>query len=212
MDSLLEPWQCVLRNEGTLCRVSTQQIDEYISIARRRSENEGDSFFTITLPKFCTDFEKSLSLEQATEDLWMGWTKIQSLTHHERRLPKFLGEFLTRVFNAADGRLLEQPDIDCIHAIRQVTLAFGKILRPCSDARVEKAIVSYLECEKEIRRFDTELTPAKTEVFNKVATLLFGDAFQKVDEDVYYGRIIPRHGPGATADRLHSNGKFHQKE
>ncbi len=211
MESLLEPWQQVLRNEGTLCRVSTQQIDEYISIARRRAENEGDSFFTITLPKFCSDLERSLSLEQATEDLWVGWTKIQSATH-QRKLPKFLGEFLTRIFSTADGRLLEQPDIDCIHAIRQVTLAFGKILRPCSDARVEKAIVSYLECEQEIRRFDSQLTSAKTEIFNKMSTLLFGDAFQKVDEDVYYGRIIPRHGPGRTADRLYSNGKFHQKE
>jgi hypothetical protein len=35
---------------------------------------------------------------------------------------------------------------------------------------------------------------------------------QAVDEDIHYQRIIPRHGPGATADRLTGNGKYQQIE
>ena len=211
METLFEPWQQVLRTSGTLCSVSAEQIAVYADVARRRVRDEGDSFFTITLPKFCNDLERSLDLEQVTEDMWIGWAKTQSIAH-ERKLPKFLGEFLSRIFDSADGRLLQEPDIDCIHAVRQVTLAFGKILRPCSDARVEKAVVSYLETEKEIRVFDAQVSSDSLEEFRKMSTFLFGNAFQKIDEDVYYGRIIPRHGPGATADRRRANGKFHQNE
>jgi hypothetical protein len=41
--------------------------------------------------------------------------------------------------------------------------------------------------------------------------MLFGELFSKVDRDVYWGRIVPKHGPGAVAERLTANGKYNQR-
>jgi hypothetical protein len=47
--------------------------------------------------------------------------------------------------------------------------------------------------------------------FKRIAHLLYGDLFAKVDRDIYWGRLKPKHGPGAVADRLTSNGKYNQR-
>jgi hypothetical protein len=44
-----------------------------------------------------------------------------------------------------------------------------------------------------------------------MSAVLFGEVFSKVDRDIYWGRILPKHGPGATADRLSSNEKWDQR-
>ena len=41
---------------------------------------------------------------------------------------------------------------------------------------------------------------------------LFGDVLSRLDRVVYEGDVIPKHGPGATADRLRGNAKFDQLE
>jgi hypothetical protein len=38
--------------------------------------------------------------------------------------------------------------------------------------------------------------------------LLFRDVFTEVDRKVYYGELIPKHGPGATAEKLRANEKY----
>lgn len=44
----------------------------------------------------------------------------------------------------------------------------------------------------------------------KVSTLLFGDVLSEVDRRIYANELIPKHGPGATADRLFGNQKWTQ--
>jgi hypothetical protein len=41
---------------------------------------------------------------------------------------------------------------------------------------------------------------------------LFGQFFANVDLAIYRGAVLPRHGPGHTADRLKGNRKYEQKE
>lgn len=48
--------------------------------------------------------------------------------------------------------------------------------------------------------------------FKRLSVLLWANVLSAVDEDVYYGRIVPKHGPGATADKLAGNRKFVQTE
>jgi hypothetical protein len=61
-------------------------------------------------------------------------------------------------------------------------------------------------------RNDIGRAPEILEAFRRASLLLWGDAMQQVDEDIYYGRIIPKHGPGSTADRLVANAKWDQLE
>jgi hypothetical protein len=47
--------------------------------------------------------------------------------------------------------------------------------------------------------------------FQEMSALLFSGVFSRMDRDVYYGNLLPKHGPGVTADRLTSNGKYNQR-
>ncbi len=208
MDNLLQLWRQALVELGARCDCYSTTHDFETVVGRLK--HEGESFLTITLPAFGKDFEKSLAQERISEDLFRGWTKHPG--SDGPRMPKFLSVFLERVFDRKTGVLLDEPDPDTIFSVRQLTLMFGKILLPCSDARVEGAIRAYIECEQEIRRNDAQVPSEFLEEFQKASSIMFSGVFQQVDEDVYYGRIIPKHGPGRTADRIKGNLKFDQTE
>jgi len=68
----------------------------------------------------------------------------------------------------------------------------------------------YVECEHEVRESDARLTDSDISEFIHMSDLLFGRVFDRIDRDVYYGRLVPKHGPGSTADGLTGNSKFNQ--
>ncbi len=204
MKSLKMFWMIVANEFAARCCTSTTHDIETVM---SRSESEGSSFLTITLPAFGKDFEKSLDQGQIPLGSFCGWKVARG-----SRTPLFLGGFLDLIFDRVSGRLLDEPNLDAILAIRQLTLMYGKILLPCSDERRENAIKGYIECEQEVRRSDAERATSLEEEFRKASLVLWGTVLQAVDEDVYYGRIVPRHGPGITADRLMGNHKFDQSE
>lgn len=202
MKSLTELWLRVSVELGALCYVSTTR--DYKTVASR-VEHEGLSFLTISLTDFGRDFEKSLAQSYVGHDLFVGFQR-------KGGLPRFLGGFLDLVFDRSTGRLLDNPSIDSIYSIRQLTLMFGKIALPCSEARERRAILKFLECEQDIRRSDRNISISLLERFANMSLRLFGDVLASVDSDVYSGTLTPKHGPGATADRLRGNAKFDQVE
>jgi len=104
--------------------------------------------------------------------------------------------------------LLDDPCIESIIALRQLTLMFGKIELPCTLKRERKAMLGYIECEKDVRQSDSELSETDYAEFLQMSNLLYGELFAEMDRNVYYGQLLPKHGPGNTADRLSSNGKY----
>jgi hypothetical protein len=194
----------VLLNElGSRCCTSTS-LD--LKTIEARFKHEGESFLTITLPDFCKDFEKALDRGKVESTDFVGYSK-------SGRLPKFLSGFTTLVFDTCSGTLLDEPDVDAIQAVRQITLLHKKVNLPCSDARKGAAIEKFIQCEKELRASDNTLEHSEMEAFGSVARMLFGDSvFPSVDRKVYEGDIIPKHGPGSTADRISGNRKFRQTE
>jgi len=161
------------------------------------------SFLTITLPDLGKAIQKWLDL---------GQVGIHSAFQTERggRLPRFLGGFFCRVFDRCSGSLLDDPCVASIQALRQLTLMFGKMELECSPVRKASAMRRYVECEQEVRMFDRDLTEGDLIEFTNMSNMLFGAIFTQMDRDVYYGRIVAKHGPGSTADRLVGNGKFNQ--
>jgi len=87
---------------------------------------------------------------------------------------------------------------------------FGKMELRCTPEREYKAIQKYVECEQEVRLSDAELEESDLLEFVSMSDLLFGSLFSKIDRDIYYGNILPGHGPGSTADGLTGNRKFNQ--
>nr|QDH88807.1 MAG: RNA-dependent RNA polymerase [Leviviridae sp.] len=197
MKSLMSLWTVMAEDLAMTCCTSATSD---INTVRRRVEDEGLSFLTITLPDLGKSIEKWIDQGRAGIN--------PSFSYGRRGLPVFLRGFLIRVFDLDTGVLLNDPDIDAVFALRQLTLAFGKISLPCSDARERKAMSDFIKCEQEVRESDALLSESDLCEFERISDLLFRKVFLQMDRDVYYGSLLPKHGPGATADKLSSNGKY----
>jgi len=193
-------WKELAHDMANLCHTSTDKDYETVLA---RSKHEGFSFLTITLPSFGKDFEKSLDLGRVDRSLFLSFKRRAGL-------PLFLGGFLDQVFDRSSGVLLTEPSVDAIYGIRQLTLLVSKMFIPCSDARAERAMLGYLECEKEVRISDSLLSEIDLLDFKRVSNMLFGEMFTEIDQKVFDGVLLPKHGPGATADGFRANGKYQQ--
>jgi len=181
-----------------------------VKTVHRRCEHEGLSFLTITLSDFGKDFELCLDQGQIDRRSFTLWS-VKGPRRNREVTPNFLGGFLDRVFDRHSGALLDEPCIDSILAIRQLTLMFSKIAVPCSDARISKAIRGYIECEQDVKANDALRNPIDLEAFRRMSAMLFGTSFSEVDYKIYNLEAYPKHGPGATADRLSGNAKWNQR-
>jgi len=141
LKSLLLLWHMLADESANRC--STSATLDFKKV-KCRVEHEGLSFLTITLPDFGKEFQKALDQGKVDRRLFTGFQR-------KGELPLFLGGFLDRVFSRDSGRLLDEPCVDAILAVRQLTLMFGKMLLPSSDARLRSAMRSYIECEQDVR-------------------------------------------------------------
>jgi hypothetical protein len=168
-----------------------------------RVEHEGFSFLTISLANFGKDLQKGLDQGYVDRRLFTGF-------RWKGGLPLFLGGFLDRVFDRYSGVLLEDPCIDSIIALRQLSLMFSKIALDCSPERKRAALRGFIQCEQDVRLNDSRLNPIDLEAFHRISSLLFRKMFTRIDHEVYNMEIVPKHGPGKTADGLLGNEKYIQ--
>jgi len=199
MKSPIELLQGVLADASTWC--CTKSTTRDLETITSRYEQEGESFLTITLPTFCSDFEKGLEQGWVDHNMFPGFSKHGAL-------PRFLGGLLDQVFDRFNGRLVETPSHTAIFFVRQITLLHKKVLNPCSDARERKAFEKYLDCEREVREWTQNVDVRDLSRFDRISGLLWGSIGSKLDHLVYAGALRPRHGPGKTADRSTGNGKY----
>ena len=199
MKSLIALWNELAIELASRCGTSTT-MDRKTVLGR--TEDEGVSFLTITLPSFGKDFQFCLDQGMVTPKSFLPFRKTGSC------LPSFLRGFTESVFHSGTGVLLDEPSIEAIYAVRQLTLIFSKMLLPCTPARERKAFTEYVQCDKEVDDVAACLPESDLSDFSRMATVLFGSYFSAVDRDIYNGEIVPKHGPGAVAERLTSNGKY----
>jgi len=202
LKSLMLLWQDVANELATWCCTSTTRDFKTVS---SRVEHEGISFLTITLPTFCTDFQKSLAQGRVDHDQFKGFAFTGGL-------PRFLGGFLDLVFDRGTGLLVDDPSVDAIYSIRQLTLMFGKILLPCTKEREDASIEAFINCEQSVKETDAARGSHENEEFHRISRLLWADLFATVDSTIANFKIVPKHGPGSTADRLKGNQKYNQTE
>lgn len=202
MKSLMVLWKQLADELASWCHTSTTL--DYKKL-ERRVEHEGDQFLTITLPRFAKGFERSLELGKVESNHFQGFA-------FSGGLPRFLEGFLSQVFDRGTGVLLDVPSVDCIFAVRQLTMVFGKILLPCSDARVRGAMQQYIDVEQEVRSSEKVLPPELLTEFERISGLLFSDVLSDLDREIWEGNLRGKHGPGSTADQLLGNQKYKQVE
>jgi len=202
MKSLNEFLRHVLDDLGTWCCTSTDQDYNTVLV---RVEHEGLSFLTIALPAFAKAFERSLDEGQVVQELF-------ALTGKRAGVPKFMSGFFELVFDRLTGRLLDEPSVTAIWAIRQFTLMWAKIALPCTSARESAAMAQYVETERYVRDNHDSVDAETMRRFARLGRLLWAGVFSRVDFDVHAGAIVPKHGPGATAESTRGNAKWAQRE
>lgn len=198
MKSPMDLYRCVLADAGTWCCTCTTRDLETIT---SRYEREGESFLTITLPTFCADLERALDIGLVDRTMFHSFSK-------HKGLPRFLGGFLDLVFDRISGLLLDRPSHDAIFFMRQITLLYKKVLHPCTSAREKSAYEKYIECERKVSEWSATVAERDVSRFGRVADLLWSVDCSHLDLLVYEGALVPKHGPGGTADRTIGNEKY----
>jgi hypothetical protein len=204
MKSLMDLALCVLADASTWCDACTTRDANYIA---RRVEHEGLEFLTITLPTFAKGFERSLELGRVDTPSFSSFRRMK-----KGPLPTFLSGLSCLVFDVKSGVILDEPNIDAIFFLRQFTMLFKKILLPCSLERERSAYASFIECENEIGALNNNFPDHLLDGFGHVADLVWGNTLGSLNEAVVGRTLVPRHGPGATADRITGNRKFEFKQ
>ena len=204
MKSLMVLWKHLADELAGWCHVSTDLDYKKLEV---RVKHEGESFLQLTLPKFGKDFERSLEQGYVDRCLFHGFA-------WKGGLPLFLSGFLGRVFDAESGVLLDEPCEDSILAVRQLTLMFAKMLQPVREDRERAAFDGYIDVEQEVEGSAEVFlsSPELISEFERIGALLWADALTEVDRKVHDGELMPKHGPGSTAERLLGNKKYNQLE
>lgn len=113
-------------------------------------------------------------------------------------LPEFLYGIWSRIFHA-DATLLSDPDHQAIRTLRQISRLYAKVFEVCSDDKVEAAYKGFVETDRALSAVG-DLPSDLPTIFSR----LFGPLLSRL----YYSSRVGRHGPGATAERLDSVGRW----
>jgi len=217
MKSLLTLLASIVAECGDICSVDTT-VD--LKTIERRFENEGQRFLTVILPRFEKGLLVALSRECATPDLFPDFRSRQNL-------PVFLGGFMELIFDRATGAMLDIVDPSAIRSLRQICVLFKKIEIECTDEVTRLAFDKYVETDRELFNINENLRNysdfarstdeisvsnsdigAYAEAFLRLSRLCYSHVWYGVDNAIASMSIVPKHGPGATADKKVANAKF----
>lgn len=189
------------------CAMCLADVSDFRDLKKieSRVKHEGFSFLTITLPAFCKGVEVSLS--QGRIDPSFRHTHFRGFRFNGA-IPAFLQGMLGRLFDIETGRLYDDSllsdalSISVVSSVRQFCLAFKKLEIDCTPKRVRQAIESFVTIEQSFNEFQVpEEDLAK---FRKVSSVLWDNLVFRI-RDLQF---VPRHGPGATAERVSGNQKY----
>ena len=175
---------------------------------RARFENEGDSFIGITLPTFGEWLEQSLQSGRVATSIY---ARFRKRPKHVSVLPCFLQGLTSRVFDAKTGLLLKHPDVNALFLIRQICTSGKRVFKVCDPARDQKAQKAYRSVDLSLRSLPA-FSKEKAFILNSVCRRFFPkieEGFMKAIDDE---SILPRHGPGATADKAWGNEKYRGRD
>lgn len=200
MKSLKTLVGCLMQDAGAVC--STNVLVDRNTVDMR-VEHEGESFLTIRLPAYCKAFERALAEGSLVSIPFPGFRKRKSF-------PLFLGGLLRLVFDDGDGRLLQTPNVDAIQGIRQICLVVGKLAENCADEFRDRSLRAYEECDRDVGMLwqGQPLSKEGLADLSITADEVFGRSLRSVEFTVRSGGLVPKHGPGATADKISGNAKY----
>lgn len=163
-----------------------------------RIEKEGESFLSITLPSL------GAALETALEDGFLTRQSCPGFGHDRRgTLPRLFGGLFRKIFSKS-GTILPDACPDAIYGIRQLCNWFKKPKASCTPSREREAVAKYRKTEEDLKRF-RDICSTDDPIMTQVSNILWGGS---IFSDLSPEKLIPRHGPGATAEKLSANSRY----
>lgn len=196
MKSLNSLIDALLKEVGDICGTDVERDRQEVA---HRFEHEGESFLTISLPSFRKSFDLALAAGSIASVDFPGFRV-------RRGFPLFMGGLLRLVFDQLSGSVLSEPSADAIQGIRQVCNTCSKVFEVCDPNREAESFEGYERIEGELEEW--WFNPRLLDELRRTATQVFGDDLRDLDRACASGTLVPRHGPGATADRLSGNAKY----
>lgn len=198
MKSLINLYTCLLDDLGRLCSVDPAR--DLVTL-KSRAEHEGISFFTITLPEFASSFETCLEHSRVVPTAFVGWRKTGCL-------PSFLRGFTELVFDQAGRIRNDEISITAVYAVRQICRFAKKVNMSCAPKRERKAFLRFRDLEHSLRNDPLPRTTERYRHFVDTCSVVWGEVLGR---EYNTFTSVPRHGPGATAEMISGNQKFHFK-
>ncbi len=205
MKSMVQLTCCLLREVEAQTGIST--VRDEITI-KSRTEKEGESFLTITLPQFGKDLLVALDEGAVRPGLFNGFYRKKGT-----ELPAFMGGFFSWLF-FDDGELrlsvsnpnirdaYKHQDAKVIRYMRQILLLHSKVELDCTPKRVQAALDTYVATDNQIKVIPQD----DIADFRETAQWIFGTYFLDIENHIK--EIIPRHSSGALATRESYNERF----
>ena len=168
-----------------------------------RVEHDGERFLTIDLPSLGEYLETGLREGSLPSAGCFGFGR----TSNKDVRPRFLHGLWSMVFNSW-GVLLENPSPHAVRALRQICYLHKKLEELPSPEKVEAALQQYVETDKSLA--NVVWPEDLDEVFDQIVRRKWGRFFDSMERTVYETQKLTgaKHGPGAVAERLTSNGKW----
>jgi hypothetical protein len=203
-------------------KLTLQKVD-------KRVRNEGIGFLTKTFLRLGKCFDQALTGSKRMNAIEAGFDTLP-----DSELPRFLGEFFTRVF-LPSGELRSDPDATSVLWIRRILYLFTKYELPYTADQEHKVVEAFKQAEADLadmsavyanwradlhrntlRRRDSHCSFARSEAGTRVfgplnagdvireARILLSNLFSSFDP---YD-ITPRHGPGVVATKQRLWNKY----
>lgn len=174
------------KDVGNQFQVSQANLKLNTEYVVRRVQKEGLGFVTKTLPKVGKAFDASLRDGRIHP--------MPVKTDRRGSLPLFLKGLINLVFEK-DGTLLDKPDVLAIRYIRQICFMFYKLEGDYPKSLVNECIENFVTVDAELHHC-SKVSPEITSILYE-ASQIIGGIFRDFD----CRDIIPRPGPGQTADK-----------
>lgn len=146
LNYMLETWDALLYDVASSCAISASEVVRDSERLRTRVKHRGLGSLTLDLPHLDTLL---LSLLENSSVRFEGPLSVRRSKRDVR--PRFLNAFWSLICDS-NGCLLNEPDVDAIIAIRQLSCFFKKLQVSCSPKRVDDAVKEYYEIESTLQR------------------------------------------------------------
>jgi len=194
---------------------NTRSVRLTLNKVKHRLRYEGMGFLTKALPSLGKAFDKAISGTTPLNATKIGFESLPS-----SELPRFLGEFFSRVLQP-DGTLLQEPCAVSVRVIREICYLFYKYKLPYTDEQEQKVVAKFTETEHDLATVEENLQKLEDslrsldpcsrcrktntqETVTRRARRLLSNLFAFFDPT----NISPRHGPGVVATKQQLEAKF----